>query len=244
VSSVFPLESQRAKQEQMKQLQEAVGLGEGRFITEKQVGGKAVSAPQRMGAAKVVVTLMHAPNASPPALCHNYATMCGDRAVHCRFPFYVYKKKSFPDSDPAKRILQLEELKKTRGGTVEDGSVVRDKTLAAILAENKEKKEEEFQNVWKSMKQGTCPSLWVPWDGHRWETDKRCIVCGLHCMWFVTVYPLMRVSSAGKNRPLDEDDMAFVTRLQDSEHAKEESLKIAEQGEIASFQEVPPSQLK
>jgi len=48
----------------------------------------------------------------------------------------------------------LEELKKTRGSIVEDGSVVRDKTLAAILAENKEKKEEEFQNVWKSMKQG------------------------------------------------------------------------------------------
>ena len=39
---------------------------------------------------------------------------------------------------------------------MEDGSVVRDRTLAAILAENKEKKEEEFQNVWKSMKQGDC----------------------------------------------------------------------------------------
>lgn len=124
VSSVFPMEAQKAKQEHMKQLSEAVGLGEGRFITEKQ----------------------------------------------------------------------LEELKKTRGSIVEDGSVVRDKTLAAILAENKEKKEEEFQNVWKSMKQG-------------------------------------------KNRPLDEDDLAFVTGWQDSEHAKEQSLKIAERDEVASFQE-------
>ena len=58
--------------------------------------------------------------------------------------------------------LQLEELKKTRGPTVEDGSVVRDKTLAAILAENKEKKEEEFQNVWKSMKQGDFVPLALP----------------------------------------------------------------------------------
>ena len=37
VSSVFPVESQKAKQNQMKQLAEAVGLGEGRFITESQV---------------------------------------------------------------------------------------------------------------------------------------------------------------------------------------------------------------
>jgi len=39
VSSVFPMEAQKAKQEHMKQLSEAVGLGEGRFITEKQVKG-------------------------------------------------------------------------------------------------------------------------------------------------------------------------------------------------------------
>jgi len=42
----------------------------------------------------------------------------------------------------------------------------------------------------------------------------------------------------GKNRPLDEDDLAFVTGWQDSEHAKEQSLKIAERDEVASFQEV------
>ena len=56
-------------------------------------------------------------------------------------------------------ILQLEEIKKTKGGSVEDGSVARDKTLAAILAENKAKKEEAFQDVWRSMKQGVLDLL-------------------------------------------------------------------------------------
>lgn len=50
--------------------------------------------------------------------------------------------------------VQLDEIKKTRGGSVEDGTVARDKTLAAVLAENKAKKEEAFQEVWKTMKQG------------------------------------------------------------------------------------------
>ena len=50
--------------------------------------------------------------------------------------------------------MQLEAIKKERGVSVEDGTVTRDKTLAAILAENKAKKEEQFANVWKTMKQG------------------------------------------------------------------------------------------
>ena len=50
--------------------------------------------------------------------------------------------------------MQLEAIKKDRGPSVEDGTVARDKTLAAILAENKAAKEEQFANVWKSMKQG------------------------------------------------------------------------------------------
>ena len=52
--------------------------------------------------------------------------------------------------------MQLEAIKKERGASVEDGTVARDKTLAAVLAENKAKKEEQFANVWKTMKQGGC----------------------------------------------------------------------------------------
>ena len=55
--------------------------------------------------------------------------------------------------------MQLEAIKKERGVSVEDGTVARDKTLAAVLAENKAKKEEEFANVWKTMKQGRQVSL-------------------------------------------------------------------------------------
>lgn len=55
--------------------------------------------------------------------------------------------------------MQLEAIKKERGPSVEDGSVVRDKTLAAILAENKAKKEEQFADVWKTMKQGRQSSI-------------------------------------------------------------------------------------
>mmetsp|Transcript_17627 Transcript_17627/g.38456 ORF Transcript_17627/g.38456 Transcript_17627/m.38456 type:complete len:244 (-) Transcript_17627:67-798(-) len=49
---------------------------------------------------------------------------------------------------------QLEEIKASRGERVEDGTVAADKSLAEILADNKAKKEEEFQEVWKSMKVG------------------------------------------------------------------------------------------
>lgn len=50
---------------------------------------------------------------------------------------------------------ELEEIKKTRGGTVEDGTVAVDKSLAEQLAENKAKKDAEFQDMWRKMKEGT-----------------------------------------------------------------------------------------
>eukprot|EP00242_Pyramimonas_sp_CCMP2087_P017503 CAMPEP_0198205178 /NCGR_PEP_ID=MMETSP1445-20131203/8669_1 /TAXON_ID=36898 /ORGANISM="Pyramimonas sp., Strain CCMP2087" /LENGTH=234 /DNA_ID=CAMNT_0043877359 /DNA_START=180 /DNA_END=884 /DNA_ORIENTATION=+ len=49
---------------------------------------------------------------------------------------------------------QLEEIKASRGERVEDGTAAADKSLAQVLADNKAKKEEEFQEVWKSMKVG------------------------------------------------------------------------------------------
>lgn len=52
-------------------------------------------------------------------------------------------------------FLQLEKIKKAKGPSVESGTISRDKSLAAVLAENKAKKEEEFANVWKTMKQGS-----------------------------------------------------------------------------------------
>ena len=58
--------------------------------------------------------------------------------------------------------MQLEEIKKTTGQRVENGTVSRDKSLAAILAENKNKKEEEFQQMWKTMKQGTYRTHALP----------------------------------------------------------------------------------
>ena len=63
-------------------------------------------------------------------------------------------------------ILQLEEIKKTTGQRVENGTVSRDKSLAAILAENKNKKEKEFQQMWKTMKQGTYQTHPLPRLGH------------------------------------------------------------------------------
>eukprot|EP00873_Tetraselmis_striata_P046582 jgi/Tetstr1/466846/TSEL_011303.t1 len=49
---------------------------------------------------------------------------------------------------------ELVEIKAQRGERPEDGTMTVDKTLAEILAENKEAKEEKFQEVWKSMKVG------------------------------------------------------------------------------------------
>lgn len=52
--------------------------------------------------------------------------------------------------------MQLAVLKQQRGERPEDGTMTVSKTLAEILAENKAAKEDKFQEVWKSMKTGTC----------------------------------------------------------------------------------------
>lgn len=49
---------------------------------------------------------------------------------------------------------ELADIKAKRGERVEDGTFACDKSLAEVLAENKAKKEEEFQAVWHSMKVG------------------------------------------------------------------------------------------
>jgi hypothetical protein len=77
----------------------------------------------------------------------------------------------FPSSNPAPSVgvsafesmgavkfvteTQLTELKAMRGERIEDGTLApADKSLAEVLADNKAKKEEEFQAVWTSMKVG------------------------------------------------------------------------------------------
>ena len=44
--------------------------------------------------------------------------------------------------------------------------------------------------------------------------------------------------AAGKNRPLDEDDLAFVNSLVESESAHERKIREAEKSDLESFQEV------
>ena len=44
--------------------------------------------------------------------------------------------------------------------------------------------------------------------------------------------------AAGKNRPLDEDDLAFVNSLVESESAHERRIREAEKSDLESFQEV------
>ena len=44
--------------------------------------------------------------------------------------------------------------------------------------------------------------------------------------------------AAGKNRPLDEDDLAFVNSLVESESAHERRIREAEKNDLESFQEV------
>eukprot|EP00195_Chlamydomonas_chlamydogama_P017050 CAMPEP_0202896432 /NCGR_PEP_ID=MMETSP1392-20130828/5446_1 /ASSEMBLY_ACC=CAM_ASM_000868 /TAXON_ID=225041 /ORGANISM="Chlamydomonas chlamydogama, Strain SAG 11-48b" /LENGTH=283 /DNA_ID=CAMNT_0049581795 /DNA_START=59 /DNA_END=913 /DNA_ORIENTATION=+ len=49
---------------------------------------------------------------------------------------------------------ELEKIKASRGASVEDGTIAPQKPLAEILREAKERKNAEFQEVWKSMKTG------------------------------------------------------------------------------------------
>lgn len=49
---------------------------------------------------------------------------------------------------------EIHKIKEQRGDRPEDGTLSVDKSLAQVLAENKEAKEEAFQEVWRSMKEG------------------------------------------------------------------------------------------
>lgn len=49
---------------------------------------------------------------------------------------------------------EIHKIREQRGDRPEDGTLSVDKSLAEVLAENKEAKEEAFQEVWKSMKEG------------------------------------------------------------------------------------------
>lgn len=50
--------------------------------------------------------------------------------------------------------LQLEEMKKARGLSVDDGTAAADRPLAEILAERKKAKQDAFEDQWKQMKTG------------------------------------------------------------------------------------------
>lgn len=50
--------------------------------------------------------------------------------------------------------LQLEEIKKARGLSVDDGTAAADRPLAEILAERKKAKQDAFDDQWKQMKTG------------------------------------------------------------------------------------------
>lgn len=47
-----------------------------------------------------------------------------------------------------------------------------------------------------------------------------------------------QLTVAGKNRPLDEDDLAFVNALVESEQARDQSVREAERSDLESFQAV------
>jgi hypothetical protein len=53
-------------------------------------------------------------------------------------------------------LLQLEEMKKARGLSVDDGTAAPDRPLAEILAERKKAKQDAFDDQWKQMKTGAA----------------------------------------------------------------------------------------
>lgn len=78
------------------------------------------------------------------------------------FPNEVKKEagkalEAIKDALGSKRFItekELEGLKKSRGLNVDDGTLAALKPLAEVLAENKAKREAEFEQRWRMMKQG------------------------------------------------------------------------------------------
>jgi hypothetical protein len=55
----------------------------------------------------------------------------------------------------------LEEIKKARGLSVDDGTAAADRPLAEILAERKKAKQDAFDDQWKQMKTGVTVCVCV-----------------------------------------------------------------------------------
>lgn len=158
---MFPQEAEKAKKAQLETIKKAVGLDSSRFITESQVASGTLENGALSHCHLLVVSAnLHDPNFTSsaslprpgPISCQSYffaasQTVAGKICMEDVFSLSKIDTKNAT-------LMQLEAIKQERGPSVEDGTIARDKTLAAILAENKAKKEEQFANVWKSMKQG------------------------------------------------------------------------------------------
>ncbi|CAM8938053.1 unnamed protein product [Rhodiola kirilowii] len=103
---------------------------------------------------------------------------------------------------------QLDEVKKTRGERVEDGTAQRDRPLFEILKENKDKKDAEFNERFKHSKFLYCPQYNV-----------------------IDSLYIIRPPKA-----LDEDETEFLDNLEMSRREYEKQLARDEELQLRSFQ--------
>lgn len=138
-------------------------------------------------------------------------------------------------------LVQIQELQKEYGGNTEGSEPI--KPLAHILLEAKQAKDEAFQNQWKQMKQGMAT-----FDGLLCRAP--CNLCNLHShtytqQTFHTCHCIIHRAlyrhapappDAGKNRPLDEEEVQFVDALEAARRGKEEAERQQELDALEAYQ--------
>lgn len=132
---------------------------------------------------------------------------------------------------------QLNEIRASKGEGAESSEPL--KPLVEVLREAKEKKEQEFADRWKTMKTGvdmshthTHLAASLPcgdWCGVVWWGGACCCPPSCWCPW-CCVHCV-----AGKNRPLDEDELQFLDEMAQAEASRARQQVEQERSELEEF---------
>ncbi|KAL6627814.1 hypothetical protein ACP70R_031540 [Stipagrostis hirtigluma subsp. patula] len=114
---------------------------------------------------------------------------------------------------------QLDEVKRTRGERVEDGTAQRDKPLFQILQENKEKKDAEFNERFKHMSIS---------DLMEYQRSRVCPCSSVD---------ELKAWSRRPPKALDEDETEFLEKLASSRREYEQQVANEESEQLRSFHE-------
>jgi len=239
-ASVFP---KRMAAEPLGQAEK--GLADRKFISQSEVGVKGGSCGTRGG------------GGAWESLCSSIKAR-----TTCTAPGFAVAGCCAAQQHSPTHNLQLDEIKAKRGGggdgTDESGVPLR--PLSEVLRENRDKKQQAFEDQWKQMKTGACRGCVQRHGcvqrqrraeaGVMQQPGLPCCVSAAACttspradagggQGASVASPAQHLPRcAGKNRPLADEDLEFFDGLAEAEAARYREASQAERDELREFRKV------